>query len=96
MVAFLLSILLVVVIIEKCFCISNHSIIENILNGMHANDSFTVFAVHFEPNVSIKNGEVYDGIGCHLVKMIAKALDKEISFEIGDVTDLQNVIDNTM
>lgn len=90
MVKLLLSILLVfVIIIQKRLCIAN------ILNGMHAKDSFTVFAVPFEPNVYVKNGEVYDGIEYHLVKMIAKALNKEISFEIGNVTDLQNAIDST-
>lgn len=77
------------------FCIANHSVIENILNGIQSKDSLTVFAAQFEPYVYIKNDEVYDGIEYHLVKMIGEALNKEIYFQVGNVTDMQNAFDNT-
>lgn len=95
MVKFLSILGLVFAINQIRFCIANHSIIENTLNGIHATDSFTVYAAHFEPYVYVKNGDIYDGIEYHLVKMIGKALNKEISFKIGNVTNLQNAIDNT-
>lgn len=90
-----LSILLVFVINRNCFCVAKHPAINIKLNGTNAEDSFTVFAVHFEPYVYVKNGDVYDGIEYHLVKMIGNALNKKISFKIGDVNSLQNAIDNT-
>lgn len=95
MVSFLSIILVFVIINQNRFCIAYHSIIGNILNGTHAKDSFTVFAAHFEPFVYIKNSDVYDGIAYHLVKMIDKALNKEVSFKIGNVTSLQDAIENT-
>lgn len=72
------------VIAQSHFCNANLSIIEKSLNETLVKDSLIVFATQSEPYVYIDNGEVYDGIEYNLVKMIGKALNKEVSFVTGD------------
>lgn len=89
-----LSILLILVMDQSYLCIANYSIIGKNSNETQPKDTLTVFAAHFEPYVYIKNGEVYDGIEYHLVKMIGKALNREVLF-ITDNENVQDAIDNT-
>lgn len=84
-------IFLILVMDQSHLCIANLSIIG--LNETHIKDSLIVFASHSKPYVYIDNGEVYDGIEYHLVKMIGKALNKEVSFVTGD-KDMHKAIDN--